>query len=91
MIQGWLEGISGMRIGGVREITIPSVLAYGETDNGVIPANSPLKFVVMLIPLKEEPEYSDEYINLYMELYYGGNSGTTTSTDDSEAEVTSGE
>ena len=88
MIQGWLEGISGMRIGGVREITIPSVLAYGETDNGVIPANSPLKFVVMLVPLKEEPAYSDEYYQLYMELYYGGSTTFNTSTEEDE---TSGE
>lgn len=88
MIQGWLEGISGMRIGGVREITIPSVLGYGETDNGVIPANSPLKFIVMLVPLKEEPEYSDEYINLYMEVYYGNSSSSTSSSSD---ESTSGE
>lgn len=88
MIQGWLEGISGMRIGGVREITIPSVLGYGETDNGVIPANSPLKFVVMLVPLKEEPQYSDEYMNLYMEVYYGNSTGSTSSSDD---DSTSGE
>ena len=88
MIQGWLEGISGMRIGGVREITIPSVLGYGETDNGAIPANSPLKFVVMLVPLKEEPQYSDEYMNLYMEVYYGSSTGSTSSPSD---ESTSGE
>jgi FKBP-type peptidyl-prolyl cis-trans isomerase len=85
MIQGWLEGISGMRIGGVREITIPSVLGYGETDNGVIPANSPLKFVVMLVPLKEEPAYSDEYYQLYMELYYGGNTNVQTTTPEEES------
>ena len=91
MIQGWLEGISGMRIGGVRELTIPSVLAYGETDNGVIPANSPLKFIVMLVPLEEEPEYSDEYYQLYMEVYYGSSSGLNYGTDDGTEEETSGE
>lgn len=86
MIQGWLEGISGMRIGGVRELTIPSVLGYGETANGAIPANSPLKFIVMLIPLKEEPKYSDEYINLYMEVYYGNSNSSSSSSSSSEQE-----
>lgn len=65
MIQGWLDGISGMKIGGIRELTIPAVLAYGDTDNGTIPANSPLKFIVMLIPKQVEPDYPEEYYKLY--------------------------
>ena len=81
MIQGWLEGISrstddsgkvvweGMRIGGVREISIPATLGYGNADQGKIPANSPLKFVVMLIERPEEIEASDELQQLYTELY----------------------
>ena len=80
MIQGWLDGIarsteddgtvnwSGMRIGGVREITIPSALAYGEMEQGDIPANSPLKFVVMLIEKPTEIEPSEELSQLYDEL-----------------------
>ena len=60
MIQGWLEGIEGMRLGGVREITIPAVLGYGDKDQGEIPANSPLKFIVMLIEKPEPLEVSDE-------------------------------
>ena len=69
MIQGWLEGIEGMRIGGIREITIPSVLGYGNTEQGAIPANSPLKFVVMLIEKPESLEVSDELEQLANELY----------------------
>lgn len=69
MIQGWLDGIVGMKIGGVREITIPSVLAYGDQEQGKIPANSPLKFVVMLIEKPEEIEISEELESLYGELY----------------------
>jgi FKBP-type peptidyl-prolyl cis-trans isomerase len=84
MIQGWLEGISGMRIGGVREITIPAVLGYGSTDNGTIPADSPLKFIVMLVPHTPEPEMSPELQAEYNELF-----GATEET--SEAETTSGE
>ncbi len=50
MIEGWNQGVLGMKIGGVRELTIPSDLAYGEAGSGKIPANSPIKFVLMTIP-----------------------------------------
>ncbi len=55
LIEGWKEGMKGMRIGGVREITIPSDKAYGESGQGDdIPANTPLKFVVMAIAAPTE-------------------------------------
>jgi FKBP-type peptidyl-prolyl cis-trans isomerase len=69
MIQGWLEGLEGMRIGGVREITMPSVMGYGDTDRGDIPANSPLKFIVMLIEKPDPIEVSDELEEISMSLY----------------------
>ena len=69
MIQGWLEGIEGMKIGGIREITIPSVLGYGENEQGSIPANSPLKFIVMLVEKPAALEVSDELEQLGKELY----------------------
>lgn len=71
MIQGWLEGIEGMRIGGIREITIPSVLGYGSADQGNIPANSPLKFIIMLIEKPAALDVSDELEQLGQELYGG--------------------
>lgn len=49
-IEGWNKGVLGMKIGGVRELTIPANLAYGESGSDKIPANSPIKFVVMVIP-----------------------------------------
>ena len=50
VIQGWKEGLIGMKIGGVRELTIPADKAYGDKAQGdKIPANSPLKFVVMAL------------------------------------------
>lgn len=55
VIEGWQKGLVGMKVGGVRELTIPSDMAYGETGSGEdIPANTPLKFVVMAIPPVEE-------------------------------------
>ena len=69
MIQGWIEGLEGMRIGGVRELTIPSALGYGDKDQGTIPANSPLKFIIMLVEKPSPVEVSDELENISMELY----------------------
>ncbi len=51
LIEGWMKGVAGMKINGVREITIPSGLAYGDKDQGAdIPPNTPLKFIIMVIP-----------------------------------------
>lgn len=69
MIEGWNQGIIGMKIGGVREISIPAALAYGDQQQGSIPANSPLKFIVMLIPRVADIEYPEELDILYNEIY----------------------
>ncbi len=54
LISGWKDGMKGMKIGGVRELTIPSAQAYGSAGQGAdIPADTPIKFVVMAIPLPE--------------------------------------
>ena len=59
-----------MRIGGVREITIPSALGYGAEGSGsAIPADTPLKFIVMAIDPVEEIEPSEELNQLINELY----------------------
>jgi FKBP-type peptidyl-prolyl cis-trans isomerase len=69
VIEGWLKGVVGMKVGGIREITIPSDLAYGETGSGeLIPPNTPIKFVVMIIPTPEtieQPQPSEELLKLY--------------------------
>lgn len=51
LIQGWTDGVKGMKIGGIRELTIPADKAYGDKGNGdLIPPHSPIKFIVMAIP-----------------------------------------
>jgi peptidylprolyl isomerase len=49
VIQGWDQGVPGMKVGGRRVLVIPADLAYGAAGSPpTIPANAPLVFVVDL-------------------------------------------
>lgn len=49
VIQGWDQGVQGMKIGGRRRLTIPSEMGYGSRGAGsVIKPNETLVFVVDL-------------------------------------------
>jgi FKBP-type peptidyl-prolyl cis-trans isomerase len=51
VIAGFDQGVTGMRVGGRRRLTIPANLAYGSSGNGSIPPNTPLRFEVQLVSI----------------------------------------
>lgn len=52
VIEGWDEGLIGMKRGGERELTIPAAMAYGEAGSPPkIPANADLKFKVKVLEI----------------------------------------
>ncbi len=75
MIEGWNAGVIGMRLGGIREITVPGELAYGSSREICGGYNKPLKFLVM--PVANEgtlktaaAELDKAYLKLQY-AYYG--------------------
>lgn len=53
VIQGWEQGVPGMKVGGERKLTIPSDLAYG--DNGIpgaIPGGATLIFDIQAVDIQ---------------------------------------
>jgi FKBP-type peptidyl-prolyl cis-trans isomerase len=53
VIQGWDQGVAGMRVGGTRTLIIPSSMGYGATGvPGVIPPNTALVFNVDVLAVQ---------------------------------------
>lgn len=52
VIQGWNQGVLGMRVGGKRKLTVPPELGYGSRAAGKIPPNSTLVFNLELVDVK---------------------------------------
>jgi FKBP-type peptidyl-prolyl cis-trans isomerase len=53
VIQGWDDGVAGMKVGGTRVLTIPPAMGYGARGaGGVIPPNATLVFEVELLDVR---------------------------------------
>ena len=51
VIPGFDQGVTGMKVGGKRRLTIPPNLAYGSTGSGPIPPNATIIFEVDLVSI----------------------------------------
>ena len=49
LIQGWIQGLPGMKVGGQRLLVIPGDLGYGPQGHGTILPNETLVFVLQLV------------------------------------------
>lgn len=69
LIEGWYIGTEGMKLGGIREVTIPGSLAYGDTQEICGGKNSPLKFIILAIPSDPQiTQLSEKLNNIYVAL-----------------------
>lgn len=90
MIEGWYKGAEGMKLGGIREITVPSELAYKDQTEICGGLNKPLKFLIMAVPAEDPLKTAaSEVDSAYMMLQYANygmdyekESTTQQTTDD---------
>jgi FKBP-type peptidyl-prolyl cis-trans isomerase len=53
VIPGFEQGVTGMRVGGVRRVTVPPSLGYGAGGSGLVPGNAWLVFELELVSVAD--------------------------------------
>lgn len=75
LIQGIIDGVVGMRFGGIRELSIPNELAYGDSREICGGTDQALKFIIMAIEKSEPLATLSEELDLISQklqyAYYG--------------------
>lgn len=71
LIEGWNTGVVGMKLGGIRRLTIPGEKAYGSSREICGGYDKPLRFMVMAVA-NEEPlkSVAAELETAYMRVQY---------------------
>lgn len=71
MIEGWTKGVEGMKLGGIRRITVPGELAYGDSMEICGGYNKPLRFIVMAVEKKDPLKtMAEELDTAFMKVQY---------------------
>lgn len=71
LIEGWNTGVVGMKLGGVRRITVPGEKAYGESTEICGGYNKPLRFLIMAVANEDPLKTAASEVELaYMKLMY---------------------
>jgi len=73
-VAGLAEGLSTMKVGGMRELVIPANLAYGDKGvSNVIPPNATLVFIVDMVGTKPAPkvDFTDQVVGTGAEAQKG--------------------
>jgi len=63
VIEGWDEGLQGMKLGGRRQLVIPAELGYGATGSGSIPPDSLLIFEVEVVDISDGPPEAPQVVD----------------------------
>ena len=57
VIEGWDQGVPGMKVGGIRRLIIPPELGYGSDGQAPIPPNATLIFEIEVVTVEHPPFY----------------------------------